>query len=339
MTDHDPTVLVTGGTGFLGGWCLAELLRRGYTVRTTVRDLRREPKVRSAVAAAGVEDRERLSVVVAELTDDDGWKAAVDGCRYVLHVASPFPATQPKDPDELIMPARDGALRVLLAAIDGGVERVVLTSALAAIHSSRASTPETPYTEADWTDGADTSLTPYTRSKTIAEAAAWELAQDAEADSRLATVNPGAIIGPVLGEGRSYSLQTIERLLHGMAAVPHLGFPFIDVRDVADLHLRAMTEPAGGGQRFIAADRFLWLQDVAATLRKRLGDDARKVPTRVAPNLLVRAMALFDPALRSVVGDLGRNSTYSSAKARTTLGWTPRPIEDSIEDCARSLLT
>ena len=339
MTDHDRTVLVTGGTGFLGGWCVAELLRRGYTVRTTVRDLRREPKVRSAVAAAGVEAGERLSVVGAELTADDGWTAAVDGCRYVLHVASPFPATQPKDPDELIVPARDGALRVLQAALGGGVERVVLTSALAAIHSSRASTPETPYTEADWTDAADTSLTPYTRSKTIAEAAAWELARGAEADDRLATVNPGAIIGPVLGEDRSYSLQTIERLLHGMPAVPRLGFPFIDVRDVADLHLRAMTEPAGGGQRFIAADRFLWLQEVAATLRKRLGDDARKVPTRVAPNLLVRAIALFDPALRSVVGDLGRNSTYSSAKARTTLGWTPRPIEDSIEDCARSLLT
>ena len=338
MTDHDRTVLVTGGTGFLGGWCVAELLRRGHTVRTTVRDLRREPKVRSAVAAAGVEAGERLSVVVAELTADDGWAAAVDGCRYVLHVASPFPATQPKDPDELIVPARDGALRVLRAALDGGVERVVLTSALAAIHSSRASTPEAPYTEADWTDGADMSLTPYTRSKTIAEAAAWELARGARADSRLATVNPGAIIGPVLGEDRSYSLQTITRLLHGMPAVPRLGFPFIDVRDVADLHLRAMTEPAAGGQRFIAADRFLWLQEVAATLRKRLGDDARKVPTRVAPNLLVRAMALFDPGLRSVVGDLGRNSTYSSAKARTTLGWTARPIEASIEDCARSLL-
>ena len=338
MTDHDRTVLVTGGTGFLGGWCVAELLRRGYTVRTTVRDLRREPKVRSAVATAGVEAGERLSVLAAELTADDGWAAAVDGCRYVLHVASPFPATQPKDPDELIVPARDGALRVLRAALDSGVERVVLTSALAAIHSSRASTPEAPYTEADWTDGADTSLTPYTRSKTIAEAAAWELARGAEADSRLATVNPGAIIGPVLGEDRSYSLQTIERLLHGMPAIPRLGFPFIDVRDVADLHLRAMTEPAGGGQRFIAADRFLWLQEVAATLRERLGDDARRVPTRLAPNLLVRAMALFDPGVRSVVGDLARYSTYSSEKARTTLGWAPRPIEDSIEDCARSLL-
>ena len=216
MTDHDRTVLVTGGTGFLGGWCVAELLRRGYTVRTTVRDLRREPKVRSAVEAAGVEAGEQLSVLAAELTADEGWAAAVDGCRYVLHVASPFPATQPKNPDELIVPARDGALRVLRAAFDGGVERVVLTSALAAVHSSRASTPEAPYTEADWTDGADRSLTPYTRSKTIAEAAAWELARGAGAEGRLATVNPGAIIGPVLGEDRSYSLETIERLLHGM---------------------------------------------------------------------------------------------------------------------------
>jgi dihydroflavonol-4-reductase len=166
-----------------------------------------------------------------------------------------------------------------------------------------------------------------------------EFARCAGTESRLATVNPGAIIGPVLGEDRSYSLQTIERLLHGMPAVPRLGFPFIDVRDVADLHLRAMTEAAAAGQRFIAADRFLWMQEVAATLRKRLGDDARKVPTRVAPNLLVRAMAVSDPGVRSVVGDLGRYSTYSSEKARTTLGWSPRPIEDSIEDCARSLLT
>jgi dihydroflavonol-4-reductase len=338
MADTDGTVLVTGGTGFLGGWCVATLLQLGHEVRTTVRDLGREQAVRDAVAAAGVADGDGLTVHAADLTSDAGWQAAVSGCRYVLHVASPFPPVQPKDPDELIVPARDGALRVLGAALDAGVERVVMTSSIAAIRSDRESSPSAPYTETDWTDGADSSKTPYVRSKTIAEQAAWERVRDAGAQDRLATINPGAIIGPALNDDHSYSLQVIQRLVAGTPAAPKLGFTFVDVRDVADLHIRAMTDPAAAGQRFIATDEFLWMPEVARILRERLGDAARKVPTRTAPNLLIRAMAVFDPSLRSVVGDLGDRSWFSSEKARSTLGWAPRPVGDSIEDCARSLV-
>jgi nucleoside-diphosphate-sugar epimerase len=333
----DSTVLVTGGTGFLGGWCVAQLLERGHHVRTTVRDLRREDSVRQAVAKAGVDPGDRLAVLSADLTSDDGWVEAVADCQYVLHVASPFPRQQPKDPDELIAPARDGAVRVLRAALDAGVKRVVMTSSVAAIRGSRQSTEAEPFTEADWTDGDDTERTPYVRSKTIAEQAVWKLAREAGIQDKLAVINPGAIIGPPLSGDRSTSLQAIQRLLDGMPAMPRLGFTFVDVRDVADLHLRAMRDPAAGGQRFIAADKFLWTADVAAVIRDRLGDAAPKVPTRVAPNLLVRAMSLIDGGIRHYVNDLGRRQWMSSEKARQTLGWAPRPIEDSIEDTARAL--
>jgi dihydroflavonol-4-reductase len=334
----DSTVLVTGGTGFLGGWCVVQALERGHLVRTTVRDLSRESAVRQAISKAGVDPGERLTVVTADLTSDEGWADAVAGCRYVLHVASPFPPEQPKDPDELIVPARDGALRVLRAALDAGVERVVMTSSVAAIRGTRQSSESAPFTEADWTDGNDAQRTPYVRSKTIAERTAWDLVRDAGAEDTLAVINPGAIIGPPLSDDRSTSLQAIQRLLDGMPAMPRLGFTFVDVRDVADLHLRAMTDRAAGGERFIAADEFLWTADVAKVIRERLGDAAPKVPTRVAPNLIVRAMSLVDGGIRPFVSDLGKRQWMSSDKARRTLGWTPRPIEDSIEDTARALI-
>ena len=331
------SVLVTGGTGFLGGHCIAQLLERGYDVRTTVRSASREPAVRATLERAGVDAGPRLTVAVANLESDEGWSAAVAGCRYVLHVASPFPPVQPADADELIVPARDGALRVIRAALEAGAERIVQTSSIAAVRPDRASSAAAPYTEADWTDPSNTARTPYVRSKTIAEQAAWSLVRESGAEDRLATVCPGAIIGPALNDDHSFSLQTISRLLGGMPAVPRLGFTFVDVRDVAGLHILAMTEAAGGGERFLATDRFLWMAEVAAVLRERLGDDARKVPTRTAPNLLIRAMGIFDASVRSVVGDLGRQSWFSSAKARETLGWTTLPVEDSITDCARSL--
>ncbi len=331
-------MLVTGGTGFLGGWCATELLRRGYMVRTTIRDMRRADELRASFAAAGVETAERLSILAADLSADDGWGDAVAGCDYVLHVASPFPPAQPKDPDELIVPARDGALRVLGASLDAGVKRVVLTSSVAAVRHGRAPSAQAPYDETDWTDPQDVRPAPYTRSKTIAERAAWDYVRAAGAESRLASVNPGAIIGPVLSNDRSYSLQVIERLLNGMPAMPRLGFTFVDVRDVADLHIRAMSAPAAGGERFLAVDRFLWMQDVGRILRERLGPAAAKVPTRLAPDLLIRAMAIFDPSVRTILGDLRQSPMYTAEKAKTTLGWRPRPIEDSITDTAQSLL-
>jgi dihydroflavonol-4-reductase len=330
------TVLVTGGSGFLGGWCVIELLRRGYEVRTTVRDPRREPEVRARLARE-VEAGDRLSFHVADLGADAGWAEAAAGCDHVLHVASPFPAAQPKDPDELIVPAREGTLRVLRAALDAGVERVVLTSSVAAVRGGVESATA-PLTEADWTDGDNPELQPYTRSKALAERAAWDLVEERGERDRLAVVNPGAILGPVLSDDLSTSLQMVGRLLKGMPGIPRIGFSVVDVRDVADLHIRAMTAPEAGGERLIAVARFQWMGDVAAVLRERLGEQAPKVPRRRIPDFVVRAMGLFDPSVRAVSSQLGQRIELSNAKARSLLGWAPRPTEETIEDCARSLL-
>jgi dihydroflavonol-4-reductase len=330
------TVLVTGGSGYLAGWCIVELLRRGYRVRTTIRTPSREPEVHASIASQ-VDPAGRLSVHQADLTNDAHWPKAIEGCDYVLHVASPFPPKQPKDPDELIVPAREGTLRVLRTALDEGVKRVVLTSSIAAVRLAKGAEART-LTEDDWTDPDDESLTPYVRSKTIAEQAAWDLVRERGDQDHLAVVNPGAIIGPVLHPDTSYSLQAIQRLLQGGPGVPRLGFSFVDVRDVADLELRAMTSPEAGGQRFIAVTDFVWMADAGKVLRERLGDAASKVPTRTVPDLLVRGMALFDGGIRSVVSGLGKRTDLSSEKARTTLGWSPRPVGDSIAETAESLL-
>ena len=340
MAGEQQTVLVTGGSGFLGGWCLVELLRRGYRARATVRDLAREQEVRASIGSQ-VEVGDDLTVLEADLNEDRGWAEATEGCEYVLHVASPFPPVQPKDPDELIAPARDGTLRVLRASVAADVKRIVVTSSVAAVRNAGAadSRQDRELTEADWTDPDNPHLTPYTRSKTIAELAAWEYMRAQGAEDRLVTVQPGAIIGPVLGRDRSYSLQAVERMLSGrMPGLPALGFSFIDVRDVAALEVEAMTAPQAAGQRLIAAGQFLWLSQVAAILREQLGPEAAKVPRRRVPSVAVRLLARFDPELRSVAGDLGRKTTYSLDNARRRVGWAPRPVEESIVDCARSLL-
>jgi dihydroflavonol-4-reductase len=349
MANELSPVLVTGGSGFLGGWSVAELLRRGRTVRTTVRDLSREPELRArveklaggggggaAAADPGPAGERRLTVLAADLESDDGWGQAVDGCEHVLHVASPFPLVQPKDPDELIVPAREGTLRVLRAALGAGAARVVVTSSVAAIGGSAQGSGRT-LDESDWTDLADPTLTPYARSKTVAERAAWDLAEELGAGDRLAVVNPGAILGPVASSERSPSLEVVQRLLNGMPGTPRIGFNLVDVRDVAELQIRALGEPAAGGKRLVAVRSFEWMAEVAAILREGLGEQAPKVPKRSVPDLVVRAMGLFDPAVRSVTGQLGRKQEYSSAVAEG-LGWEPRPIAETILDCARSML-
>ena len=307
-------------------------------MRTTVRNVAREPAVRATVERAGVDAGDRLTVVAADLGADDGWADAVAGCGGVLHVASPFP---PEQPEGSRRAHRPGARR--RAAGDQGEPRRRRREDRHDLLGRRG--PPRPrggggpaLHEEDWTDGDDERRTPYVRSKTLAERAAWDHVRAAGAEDRLATVNPGAIIGPVLNDDHSFSLQSVQRLLDGMPAMPRLGFTFVDVRDVADLHIRALTDPAGGGERFLATDEFLWVSDVAAILRERLGERASKVPTRVAPNFLVRAMSLFDGSLRSIVGDLGKTAYYSNAKARERLGWQPRPVADSIADTGESLL-
>jgi dihydroflavonol-4-reductase len=330
------TVLVTGGSGFLGGWCIVELLRRGYEVRTTVRDLSREQAVRDAVGSEISADGS-LSVLAADLRADDGWEEAARGCDYALHVASPFPPAQPKDPDELIVPAREGTRRVLRAALAAGIERVVVTSSVAAV-SGGAKPGGKPLDESDWTDLDNQSLSPYVRSKTIAEQAAWDLVREAGAEDRLAVVNPGAIVGPALNDDLSFSLELVERLLKGTPGVPRIGFSIVDVRDVADLQIRAMTAPEAGGERFVAVAQFRWMAEVAEILRDRLGEEAAKVPTRRVPDPLVRLMGIFDPGIRSITNQLGKKLTYSSEKAQRLLDWSTRPVEDTVVDCAGSLI-
>ena len=335
MVEDGKTVLVTGGSGYLGGWCIVELMRRGYRVRTTVRNPTREREVHEAVASE-IDPAHRLTVHQADLLGDEHWDNIIEGCDYVLHVASPFPPKQPKDPDELIRPAREGTIRVLGKSLDHDVKRVVVTSSIAAIRLTKGAETRT-LTEEDWTDPDSAELTPYVRSKTVAERAAWDLVQERGAEDRLAVVNPGAIIGPVLHDDISYSVQSVERLLKGLPGVPRLGFNFVDVRDVADLEIRAMTTPEAGGRRFIAVTKFLWMSETGEILRERLGDQASKVPTRTIPDLLVRGMALFDGGIRSIVGTLGKRTDLSSERAMG-LGWSPRPIDDTVAETGESLI-
>ena len=336
MTERG-TVLVTGGSGYIGSWCVIGLLQQGYTVRTTVRDLRREGEVRASVAKM-VDAGNRLSVHAANLTSDEGWDEATEGAEYVLHVASPLGVPPPKDPNDLIGPARDGALRAIKAAIEAGVTRVVMTSSVAATsHGSKS--PDGVSDETVWTDPKDPETDAYAQSKTIAERAAWDLIAASGGATSLATVNPALVVGPVLGADFSDSVQVIQRLLAGkIPGIPRLGFNIVDVRDVADLHIRAMTDPAAGGQRFIAAGDFAWMTDLAAMLRSGLGEQAAKVPTGKAPDILLHLVALFDRDLKTVTPSLGRKRTFSSAKAQSMLGWKPRPMEESVLDCARSLI-
>jgi nucleoside-diphosphate-sugar epimerase len=332
-------VLVTGGSGFLGLHTIIQLLERGDRVRTTVRSRARETEVRETLARAGVEAGDRLAFVVADLLSDDGWRAAVDGVEHVLHVASPFPAGTPEHEDDLIVPARDGTLRVLRAARDAGVRRVVVTSSSAAIGHDREPGDHV-FTEADWTD-PDADVGAYIKSKTIAERAAWDFA-DREGDGlELAAIQPGAIFGPVLGSDLSASIGLVAGLLSGAMAggMPRLSFSVVDVRDVADLHLRAMDSADAAGERFIAvAGDAVWLADVARVLRDHLGAAAANVPATEIPDDALLAAAASDPSLERIAREVGKVRHLSSEKARRVLGWEPRSTDEAILATAESLL-
>jgi dihydroflavonol-4-reductase len=337
MSDEAATVLVTGGSGYIGGWCMIELLKRGHRVKTTVRNLAREPDVRAAIAKA-TDPGNRLSFHAADLTADAGWDEAAEGCDYVLHVASPLGVAEPRDPDELIVPAREGARRAVTAAIKAGVKRVVLTSSVAAT-STGPGRPDSLSDETRWTDLSDPKVGAYGRSKTIAEKTAWEVIGAAGGPTTLATVNPTLVLGPVLSADYSESVQVVERLVTGrVPGIPRLGFNIVDVRDVADLHIRAMTAPEAAGQRFIAAGAWAWMAELAALAKARLGADGARVPTRKVPDFVIRLAGLFDKDLGSVTPGLGVKHDYTSAKAQSLLGWRPRPLEETVLDCATSLI-
>jgi nucleoside-diphosphate-sugar epimerase len=331
-------VLVTGGSGFVGAHCILQLLDAGYRVRTTVRSLGREPDVRAMLKVGGADPDAELEFFAADLTSDEGWAEAVAGVDYVLHVASPFPPTQPKNADDLIIPARAGALRVLRAARDAKVKRVVLTSSFAAIGYS-APPVGRPFDETDWTNPND-DVTPYVKSKTLAERAAWDFIATEGGGLELVVINPVGILGPALSKDVSTSIQLASRLMDGdMPGIPQIAFGIVDVRDVAGIHLLAMTNPKAAGERFLAiAGPAMYMPEVAKVLRERMGDAANKVPTRVLPNWLVRSLAVVVPPLREVLPQLGKAKEASNAKAKSVLGWKPRSNEDAIVATAQSLV-
>ena len=305
-------VLVTGGSGFIAGYLIRQLADAGWTIHTTVRSLAKEAAVRQVL---GVPETQ-LKVFAADLMDDAGWADAVAGCGHVAHVASPLPAGAVKHEDELIVPAREGALRALRFAREAGVTRFVMTSSAAAIAYGHPK-GEYSFTEADWTNVDHPDVYPYVKSKTIAERAARDwVAANGDA-MEYCTVNPSAVLGPVLSNDFSASIELVRKLLEGaLPGFPNLGFGIVDVRDVADLHVRALTAPNMANERFIASGPFYMMADVGRILRERLGPEARKVPKRNLPDFLVKLFALFDPAVRQVTGELGKIRNMDATHAR-----------------------
>lgn len=330
------TVLVTGGTGFVAQWCIVELLKRGYRVRTTLRDLKRSEEVKTAIEPL-VENSDDLSFVAANLLNDNGWSDAMKECTYVLHVASPLSGGDPADRDSFVKPARDGTLRVLRFAVEAGVKRVVMTSAAATARPPLAS--ERVSDETVWADPDDPQFDVYRVSKILAERAAWAFMKEHGGATEFTTVLPGAVFGPVLAPYNLGSVKIIQDLLNGSPkAMPKLGFWIVDVRDLADMHILAMVSPDAAGERFISAGEFMWMDEIADVLRTGLGIKGKNVPTRRLPGFLVKILLPFLPTLRPLAPLIGRKFLVSTQKARNVLGFDPRSKQDTIIDCANSLI-
>jgi len=341
MAEHLPaetTVLVTGASGFIGLHCVRELLQNGYRVRGTVRSLARESKLRAALAKHV--DTSQFELVIADLMSDDGWTEAMRGCRYVWHVASPVPSAPPKHEDDLIVPARDGTLRVLRAASKAGVERVVLTSSLSAVSEGYPRDPTRVFNEEDWSV-LDGDVSAYDKSKTLAERAAWDFVKGLTGDQalELVTINPGLVLGPLLETDYGVSAQAVLKLMRrDYPGCPRLGWPTVDVRDVASAHLAAMTAPEANGQRFCCCVDFVWMKEMAAILNEHFGDRGYKIPSRTLPDFVVRTVGLFDKITRVVTPRLGLEIHVSNERLKRVLGWQPRGTEEMVIATGESLI-
>ena len=332
MAGERGKVLVTGASGYIAGFIIKTLVADGWPVRGTIRNLARAGEVR---ATLGLPD---LELVACDLMGDAGWAQAMDGIDYVQHIASPIPAGEPKNPDDLIVPAREGALRALRFARAAGVKRVVMTSSMAAIAYGHGP-GRAPFTEADWSNVDSLDAYAYIKSKTLAERAARDWMAANGTPMEYVSINPAAVLGPVLGPDFSTSLEVVKKLLDGaLPGLPNLGFGVVDVRDVADLHVRAMTTPGLNGERFLAQGKFMWMRDVAEVLKAGLGSQARRVPSRGLPDWLLKLLANFDPTVKMVVPELGRRREASAAHALERLGWRTRDETTTILDCAGSLI-
>jgi nucleoside-diphosphate-sugar epimerase len=332
-------VLVTGGSGFIAGHCIVQLLEQDHLVRTTVRSLGKEAAARAVLQDAGMVHGDSLSFVAADLMSDKGWADAVADVDVVLHVASPVQPGHVENEDDLILPAREGALRVLRAARAAGVKRVVLTSAFHAVSWGHPHGDHT-FTEEDWTILDGPGVDAYGKSKTLAERAAWDFMAAEGGSMELATMLPVAVMGPVMGKDISGSNHIIKMMLDGaMPGFPNLFIPIVDVRDVAAAHLLAMTTPSAAGQRFLLSNGPpIAMKEIGATIKAELDDAAGRVPTRSIPNLVVRIGAMFSAQFRSIAPDLGYAKKTSNEKTRRLLGWTPRAPQEAIVAAAKSMV-
>lgn len=330
-------VLLTGASGFVAKWCAVELLKAGYRVRGTVRSLRRASEIRDAVASQGA-DPSQLDLVEADLLVDTGWEEAMRGCRYVQHVASPFPLKPPKDFDELVRPARDGTLRVLKSAEAAGVERVVMTSSVVAVIYPASGPQSRTYDESDWTEPRRPDITAYIASKTLAERAAWELAISKGRKSWLTVINPGLVLGPAIDRDLSSSHEILRAMARGSyPAAPGAGYPIVDVRDVAEAHVRAMTAPAAAGERLIIAEGYLTLMQLSQVLGRECPKLAWRLPWFVMHDGFVRLYSRFDRRLKAVLPDIGAVRHVSHAKAKAALDMRFRSAEEAAVSAIRSL--
>lgn len=337
--EEGPLVLVTGASGFIAMHCIVKLLEEGFRVRGTLRNLSKAAAL-TEVLARYADVSERLSFARAELGEEQGWAEAVQGCEFVLHVASPVPAARPSHPDEVIGPARDGTLRVLRAASKAGVKRVVMTSSTAAVLYGHPRDGKRILNEDDWSILSD-DVGAYEQSKTLAELAAWEFVRSLPESERveLVTVNPGAVLGPVLDKDFSVSGEIVRKLMQReLPGCPDLGWAMVDVRDVADAHVSAMLRPEAEGQRFIVASEHVPMREVARILSEHFGPRGYKVPTRALPSFLLRLVGLWDKTVAMTVGELGKRQDVSSERARKVLGWEPRSVERMVIDMAESMI-
>lgn len=338
--NHHKLVLVTGGNGYVAIHCILQLLQQGYAVRTTIRSEKREAEVTGMLKAAGVDDFSRLSFVTADLMQDAHWKEAMEGCSYVLHVASPIFLELPETEDEMIRPAVDGTLRVLKAAKEAGVKRVVMTSNFGAVGYSHKNR-NTVITEESWTDPNEKGLSAYNKSKVLAEKAAWNFISQEGGQLEFTAINPMAIFGPSLGPALSTAHGLLQKVMDGsMKALPDIRMGIVDVRDLANLHIRAMTAPAAGGQRFLAlSGGTMSLLEIAALLKREMPQAAAKVSMRSLPTWLLKATALFNKRAKSILPLVGIYRNASNEKARNVLGWTPGNNEAAVLATAESLIS
>lgn len=334
-------VTVTGGSGYIASHSIIKLIQAGYGVKATLRNMEREPSLRAVIEKNCNTKNYDLTCIEATLTSDKNWDEAVKGSTYVLHIASPIIFEKIKNPEEeIIRPAKEGALRVLEASLRNKVRRVVLTSSIAAIsYGHEPPKDEALLDEETWTDLAGKGLNPYVISKTQAEKAAWEFIEKTGNKLELVALNPAAVLGPVFEKDFGVSPGIVKKLLDGsVPALPNAGFQIVDVRDVAQAHIEAMTRPEANGKRIILTDRFLWFKEIASVLRGAYADKGLKVPKMVIPDFMVRIFAAFDSETRAVLPDLGVRRELNNGRMKNLLAIDPISAEDSILATAESLL-